>query len=251
MISSRFEDSILEVCINRAEKKNALNHEMYAELASVFDHYGKSEACKAIIIYGSGGVFTAGADLNDFQHARDAGDSPAVTFLRSLSRAEPPVLAAVEGYAIGIGTTLLLHCDFVYASSDTLFRLPFASLGLCPEGGSSLLLEQVVGRRKAYDWLLSCRFFNGKEAYEAGLINELLAHGETLGKARETARTLAGLPQPSLRLTKSMLKAWSQEHVQSAFDNEAASFRKCLASISTQQAILKTGKVRPGAPKEI
>ncbi|GAA5233575.1 enoyl-CoA hydratase/isomerase family protein [Verticiella sediminum] len=243
MIDATFNDGILEICINRPESKNALNRAMYDRLTELFDEYGDNDSCVAIILYGAGGVFTAGADLKDFQQKREPGDSPAVRFLRSLSRAKPPVIAAVEGFAIGIGTTLLQHCDFVYATASTRCRLPFAALGLCPEGGSSLLLEQIVGRRKARDWLMTCRFFDGQEAHDAGYITELTDSGKTLEKARETAQALAKIPQNSLRATKEMLSGWHQPDLQKAFDNEVLMFAKCLATNATQDSIKQTGKV--------
>lgn len=243
MIIDTFENGLLEICINRPESKNALSHEMYDKLTELFTQYGQNEACHAIILYGVGGIFTAGADLKDFQKKRGPGDSPAVRFLRALSRTQMPVIAAVEGYAIGIGTTLLQHCDFVYTTAETRFRMPFAALGLCPEGASSLLLEQIVGRRKAADWLMTCRFFNGQEALDAGFVTQLVDKNTTLGAARATAAALAQLPQQSLQRTKSMLFGRQAEDIQSAFDNEVAMFAHCLATHSTQDAIKKTGKV--------
>ncbi len=237
MIDSTLEHDILEIRINRPESKNALSHSMYDELAELLRQHGTGETCKAIVFYGAGDCFTAGADLKDFQKKRGPGDSPAVKFLRALSAVQVPLVAAVEGFAIGIGTTLLQHFDFVYATPATRFRLPFIALGLCPEGGSSLLLERLVGRRKATDWLLSCRFFNGQEAFEAGFITELAQPGETLAKARETAASLAKLPKGSIKLTKAMMKKWSEPELQDAFDDEVAMYARCLATEETQAQI--------------
>lgn len=243
MIESKFENNILEVCINRPESKNALSHAMYDRLTELFNQYGTDDSCVAIVMYGTDGVFTAGADLKDFQQKRGSGDSPAVRFLRALSRARQPVIAAVEGFAIGIGTTLLQHCDFVYATPETRFRMPFAALGLCPEGGSSLLLEEIVGRRKAADWLMTCRFFSGQEAFDAGFVTELTQSGDTLSKARETAENLQQVPPTSLRLTKEMLRDRTRVDLEKAFDHEVAMFAKCLATKGTQDSIKSTGKV--------
>lgn len=243
MIDVTFEERVLEICINRPEKKNALSHSMYDQLTAVLDEYGKNDDCAVMIIYGAGDGFTAGADLKDFQTKRGPGDSPAVRFLRALSRVQQPIIAAVEGFAIGIGTTLLQHCDFVYATSGTRFRMPFAALGLCPEGGSSLVLEQIVGRRKAADWLMTCRYFDGQEALDAGFVTALSPTGKTLDTAREIAQTLSELPQYSLRLTKQMLRERQADELQKAFDHEVAMFGKCLASNATQESIKSTGKV--------
>ncbi|MBV6272908.1 enoyl-CoA hydratase/isomerase family protein [Alcaligenaceae bacterium CGII-47] len=243
MIEKSFHDGILEICINRPDKKNALSHDMYHELETLFQQYGSQASCSSIILYGAGGCFTAGADLKDFQTKREPGDSPGVKFLRALSRSSVPVIAAVEGVAVGIGATLLQHCDFVYTTADTRFRLPFVALGLSPEGGSTYLLEHIVGRRKARDWLITGRFFDGKEAHEAGLVTEIVASNSTLDKARETAKLISKLPQSSVRTTKQMLEEWSQPHVHTAFDNEVRMFAMQLASAETQGSILATGKI--------
>ncbi len=210
---------------------------MYAELAALLREYGAGGRCNSIILSGAQGCFTAGADIKDFQVKRGPGDSPAVTFLRALSEVQVPLIAAVEGFAVGIGTTLLQHCDFVYATAGSKFRLPFVALGLCPEGGSSLLLERIVGYRKSRDWLLTCRVFEGQEAFDAGFITELVEPGQTLERARETARTLARLPQSSIQLTKDMLTAGTRLELKAAFDTEVQMYAECLASDSTQALI--------------
>ncbi len=242
MIDRIFTDGILEICINRPSKKNALNHEMYHELEGLFLEYGQLASCSAIVIYGAGNSFTAGADLNDFKAKREPGDSPAVKFLRALCDSRAPVIAAVEGVAVGIGATLLQHCDFVYATSGVRFRMPFVALGLGPEGASSYLLEQIVGRRKARDWLMTGRFFDGLEAHEAGFVTELAEDGATLERARETARHLSELPISSVRKTKEMLGQCHHSQTHSAFDNEVRMFAEQLASSDTQNTITSAGK---------
>lgn len=231
------ESNVLEICINRPDSKNALSHAMYDELTEILHRNGSGDHCNSIILYGAGNCFTAGADTKDFQKKRGPGDSPAVKFLRALSQVEVPLIAAVEGYAIGIGTTLLQHFDFVYATPTTKFRLPFAALGLCPEGGSSLLLERIVGLRKSRDWLMTCRIFDGNEAYDAGFLTDLIEPDELLEQARATAKTLAGLPQNSIKLTKEMLTAGTKTDLKEAFDKEVCMYAKCLASDSTQELI--------------
>lgn len=243
MINYELTNGILEICIDRPDKKNALNHAMYDELQSLFNEFSEDETCSAILLYGSNNVFTVGADLKDFQKKRNGEDSPAVRFLRALSRTKQPVVAAVEGFAIGIGATMLQHCDFVYAGQDTRFRMPFVSLGLCPEAGSSLLLERIVGYRRANDWLMTGRFFNAPEAAEAGFITDIVGNGEALEKAREMTRQLSEQSQYSIRLTKRMLRSWAQENIQNAFDLEVKMLAKCLARIETQNSIQNTGKV--------
>ncbi len=242
MIDSNFTDGILEICINRPAKKNALSHDMYHELERLFREYGRLTSCSAIVIYGAGNSFTAGADLNDFKTKRERGDSPAVKFLRALCDSKAPVIAAVEGVAVGIGATLLQHCDFVYTTSGTRFRMPFVALGLGPEGASSYLLEKIVGQRKARDWLMTGRFFDGREALEAGFVTEIVNDGATLERAREVARRLGELPINSVRTTKTMLGEWYHSQTHSAFDNEVRMFAAQLASADTQNTIISTGK---------
>lgn len=237
LVELREDIGALEICLNRPERRNALSHSMYAELAALLREYGAGDRCATIILSGAQGCFTAGADIKDFQVKRGPGDSPAVSFLRALSEVQVPVIAAVEGYAVGIGTTLLQHCDFVYATVDSKFRLPFIALGLCPEGGSSLLMERIVGYRKSRDWLLTCRVFDGKEAFDAGFITELVEPGQALERAREAAKTLVRLPQSSIKLTKEMLTAGTRLELKDAFDTEVRMYAQCLASDSTQELI--------------
>lgn len=242
MIKTKLDNNILEICIDRTASKNAINHDMYHELADLFKKYGQDESCAAILLHGAGDGFTAGADLKDFQKKRGEGDSPAYVFLRALASAQTPVIAAVHGFAIGIGSTLLQHCDFVIAAPDTKMRMPFAALGLCPEGGTSFLLERIVGPRKASDWLLTGRFFSGQEAFDAGLVTQLAAMEEVVDVARGVAKNLSELPTKSVRLTKQMIGAWTVDQVQKAFDQEVAMFAKLLSSDDTQRTIKGTGK---------
>lgn len=226
----------------QTREKNALSHDMYFRLAELFNEYGNLDACSSIILYGADNIFTAGADLNDFKIKRESGDSPGVTFLRAISKANVPVIAAVEGFAVGIGSTLLQHCDFVYTNAKVRFRMPFVALGLCPEGASTYLLEHMVGSRYARDWLMTGRFFSGQEAFEAGLVTELVNEGTALEKARSTAELLSSLPAKSLRTTKRMMNDWHRDNIQTAFDNEVAMFAELLASGDTQSQISATGK---------
>lgn len=242
MITSNYQEGILEVCIDRAESKNAINSQMYHELTELFNNYGQDESCKAIVIHGKGDGFTAGADLKDFKTKREPGDSPAYKFLRSLSRTKVPVIAAVHGFAVGIGATMLQHCDFVVAAPETKLRMPFVALGLCPEGGTSYLLERIVGFKKARDWLLTGRFFSGQEAFDAGLITKLASKDDVLAQAMGIAKNLSELPSNSVQITKSMLGEWNYDAIQKAFDNEVAMFAKLLSSKDTQQSIHATGK---------
>ncbi|MDW5444901.1 enoyl-CoA hydratase/isomerase family protein [Polaromonas sp. SM01] len=239
MIRSHVANGVMEICIDRPDKRNALSHDMYLELGRLVDAAGADATCAAVILYGAGGLFTAGADIQDFQTKRGHEDAPAVVFLRALARANVTLIAAVENFAIGIGATMLQHFDFVYAPAQTRFRMPFVALGLCPEGASTYLLEKIVGVRKARQWLLQCRYFDGTEARDAGFITELVAPGEALNVARQTAADLARLPRNSLRTAKRMLRETSQAQVTQAFDLEVRAFADLLNTDETQQIFKK------------
>jgi len=193
----------------------------------------------AVILSGAGTYFTAGNDLHDFQADRPDGDSAGMTFLRALIATDVPVIAAVEGGAIGIGVTLLQHCDFVYAARDAILRIPFVALGLCPEGASSLLLPRLAGARKAAQWLLEGKAFNAEEAHAAGLVSALAEPGQTLALARETATRLAAQPRQALRLTKSMLKRADRDAIAEALDFESGQFRARLKTKEAQDAFAR------------
>jgi enoyl-CoA hydratase/carnithine racemase len=234
-IEARYDGNIKEICISRPEKRNAISRSMYDELTRLIDEAQSNEDCAAVILYGAGGNFTVGADINDFQTRRGNEDSPAVTFLRKLAEVDVPLIAAVEGLAIGIGTTMLQHFDFVYASREARFRMPFVSLGLCPEGGSSYLLETIVGMRKAREWLMLGKFFGAEEALESGLLTSLIQDGAVIARARETALELSKLPKASVRTTKRMLNRNTRDTVQGALDHEVRMFADLLNTEATQE----------------
>jgi enoyl-CoA hydratase/carnithine racemase len=191
-----------------------------------------------VILTGAGEHFTAGNDLRDFQAERGAGDSAGLTFLRVLTTAEVPVIAAVEGYAIGIGVTLLQHCDFVHIGEGATLRMPFVALGLCPEGASSLLMPRLAGRRAA-EWLLQGKAFSAADAHEAGLATSVAPKGQALAAAQATAADLARQPPAALRLTKAMMKRADRQAIQETLDYEAQQFRARLQTEEAQAAFAK------------
>lgn len=168
---------------------------------------GKDDAVQVVVLCGAGGHFSSGNDLADFQGGAAAvGVGPALRFLERLSRFEKPLVAAVEGHAVGIGSTLLLHCDLVYAGHSARFRLPFIDLALCPEGASSYLLPRVAGYRQAAELLMFGEPFSADQAQQAGLVNQVTAAGMALEHALARARSLAEKPAQALRETKRLLK---------------------------------------------
>ncbi len=235
MIRSTMDNGLMEICIDRPDKRNALSHAMYDRLSELVDQASADAGCSAVILHGAGGMFTAGADIQDFQTKRGYEDSPAVRFLRKLAKTDVPVIAAVEGFAIGIGATLLQHVDFVYASPQTRFRMPFVALGLCPEAGSSFLLEKLVGARRAREWLLQCKPFDGHQAHDAGFVTALAEPGKVLDLARATAADLAKLPRASVRAGKALLRRHDEVGVTAALDAEVRAFADLLNTEDTQR----------------
>lgn len=236
MIETRYEDGGMILTINRPKQRNALSTDMYLQLSEGLQAAHDNPTCHSVILTGAGGHFTAGSDLTDFQRQRQPGDSPALTFLRTLASVDVPVLAAVQGYAVGVGVTMLQHCDFIYADDSSVFSLPFVSLGLCPEGGSSILLEAIAGRRKAAQWLLQGKRFDAREALNAGLLTALSENGQALADAQEVATSLARQPVAALRLTKRMLREPGRPALMQTFDTERDMFQERLGSDEAQAA---------------
>lgn len=228
--------AILSLTINRPQRRNALDVATYHALADQLRQATADPTLSAVVLSGAGEHFTAGNDLHDFQADRPEGDSAGMTFLRALIATDLPVVAAVEGYAIGIGVTLLQHCDFVYAARNATLRIPFVALGLCPEGASSLLLPRLAGARRAAQWLLQGKAFGADEAVQAGLATAVTEPGQALAAARATAAELAAQPREALRLTKAMLKRADRAAIDETLDFEAAQFRARLQTQEAQQA---------------
>jgi len=227
VISTRHQ-SVLELTINRPERKNALNTAMYLELAKQLRQAAEDKSVRVAMITGAGGCFTSGNDLEDFVTSGGSieADAPLPQFMEALFSFPKPVLAAVDGVAVGIGTTLLLHCDLIFASATSGFRLPFAKLGLCPEFASSRLLPRLVGHAKASEWLLLGNAFGAEEALAAGLINRVVEN--PLEAARETAGQLALMPPAALRRTKALLREPLMEQLRGAMAREATLFTEAL-----------------------
>lgn len=232
------EGAVLTLTIDRQDRRNALDTATYAALSEQIALASGDPSVSAVILTGAGEHFTAGNDLRDFQAERGAGDSAGLTFLRALTTADVPVIAAVDGYAIGIGVTLLQHCDFVHIGEGATLRMPFVALGLCPEGASSLLMPRLAGRRAA-EWLLQGKAFSARDAHEAGLATSVTAKGQALAAAQATAADLARQPPAALRLTKAMMKRADRQAIQETLDYEAQQFRARLQTEEAQAAFAK------------
>jgi len=194
---------------NRPDKKNALTRAMYTQLANALEHADADADIRCVLIQGSSECFTAGNDIGDFLEQPPSDlDSPPFHFMKSLLNCRKPVIAAVAGSAVGIGTTLLLHCDLVYISRDARLRMPFVNLGLCPEFGSSLILPRLLGHAKAAELLLLGEGFTGEQAVAWGLATEALGNGEAaLAKAREVAERFETLAPGAVQVTKQLMKS--------------------------------------------
>ncbi|MEI6226697.1 MAG: enoyl-CoA hydratase-related protein [Deltaproteobacteria bacterium] len=203
-------DRITDIEIHRPEKKNALTGEMYDAMSEAILRAEGDAGVHVVLLHGQADCFTSGNDLADFVaagQAQGAGvPSPASRFLGVIRTARKPVVAAVGGVAVGIGTTMLLHCELVYAAPNARFQMPFVPLGLAPEGGSSLLFPMVAGYQRAAELLLLGRPFGAEKAAAAGLVNEVVPVERLLAHAREAALAVAALPVESVRITKEWLK---------------------------------------------
>ncbi|SFL24057.1 enoyl-CoA hydratase-related protein [Methylobacterium pseudosasicola] len=230
------EPGIRLVTIDRPERRNALDRATYAGLAAAFDAAGTDATLRAVVLTGAGGCFTAGNDLKDFQEVEAGGDSPGLTFLKALRGCPKPVVAAVEGHAVGIGTTLLLHCDLAYAGDGARFRLPFTALGLSPEGASSYLLPLVAGTKRAAELLMLGEPFGAAEAVAAGLVNAAVPAGTSLEVALARARALAALPPASIAATKQALRRGQDETVARTLAEEAEVFHALRRGPEAQAA---------------
>jgi enoyl-CoA hydratase/carnithine racemase len=205
------ESSVLTLTFHRLDKKNAITSAMYAALAAALETAATDDAVRVVVLQGAPECFTAGNDLVDFKNnplgkQEDAPVAPVFRFLEALRAFPKPLLAAVCGPAVGIGTTLLLHCDLVYAGDNAAFSLPFVNLGLCPEAGASLLLPQQIGYLRAAEKLMLGEAFYAEEALEMGLINRILPPSEVNSYTQAQALKLAAKPAASLRITKGLMK---------------------------------------------
>lgn len=238
-IQSHYADGILSVSFNRPEKKNALTSDMYAQLAEIFDHRATQDDVNVVILTG-GKDFSAGNDLEDFLARPPATGNdttaPVWEFMRALSNCPVPVIAAVDGYAVGIGTTLLLHCEFVYSTPSTVFMLPFINLAAVPEFGSSLLLPMRAGYVKAAEMLLLGDRFDSATALQYNLINQICSSDNLIPCAMATAAKLAGKSRDALVQSKALMRR-DMEPLAERISIESEEFSKRVASPEAKVAI--------------
>jgi enoyl-CoA hydratase/carnithine racemase len=237
LVLCELDQGVLTVRINRVEKKNALTTEMYEVMADAVERAGNDGAIRVLLFTGSGGVFTAGNDLVDFLQNPPSGPrSPVYRFIDGLLTTDVPVVAAVDGFAVGIGTTMLLHCEQVFATARAKFSLPFINLGILPEAGSSMLLAENCGYQKAAELLMLGEPFNGEEALRVGIVSHLSEPEELMEDALATARKLAAKPRDALRTTKRLMRR-PKEPLDVRVQRENELFAKFLASPEAREAM--------------
>jgi enoyl-CoA hydratase/carnithine racemase len=234
-------NGVATIEIARPEKKNALTVAMYQAMTDALHAAQADAAVRAVLITGQPGVFTSGNDIDDFMNRPPAGgidspDSPVVLFMKALYGFEKPVVAAVTGAAIGIGTTMLLHCDFVYVSDEARLAMPFVSLGLVPEFASSLIVPRLMGHVRAAEKLLLGDPFTGADAVEFGIANAVLPAGEVVNHARRIAERFNSLPPGAVRESKKLMRASATPAVMAAIQAENQQFAARLTSPEAREA---------------
>lgn len=245
MIKTQTSPGVVHLLISRPEKKNALTRDMYQALAEGVSKAAADTSVHAIVISGDGGVFTAGNDLDDFRaRATDATPKPSagLAFIGTLMDCDTPVIVAAEGLAIGIGTTMLLHVDAVYAGRSTKFKTAFVDLGLVPEAASTVTMPMHLGARKTAELLLLGEVLDGQQAQDCGLVTRAVTDGEALNQAMTAAETLAAKPREALRASKRLMKAPFREQAQAAMEREREVFSERLQSEDCGAALAKMGK---------
>ncbi len=228
-IKTELAQGVLTIRMNREDKKNALTQAMYSALALAIDNAASNPEVRVLLLAGAPTAFTSGNDIQDFIKVPPMSeDSPVLLFMRALALFPKPVVAAVTGLAIGVGSTMLLHADLIYAGEGTRFQFPFVNLGICPEYAATYLLPRMMGHARASELTLFGEPFNAKKAQEYGLINEMLADADVEARALERARKLAGQAPNALRVTKKLLTRWGHSTVMDAIRVEAEHFGPML-----------------------
>ena len=231
------EAGITTITLNRVDKKNSLTRAMYATLADTFEAAAQGTEVRVVVLQGDLAIFSAGNDIGDFlQQPPSTQDSPVFRFLRAIATFPKPVVAAVCGPAVGIGTTMLFHCDLVYAGDNAAFSMPFVNLGLCPEAASSLLVPQMLGYHRAAEALLLGEPFMAEAALEVGLVNRVVPPTECNAMAQAQAKKLAAKPLTALIETKRLLKKGQTAPVLERMAEEGESFGRMLREPAAREA---------------
>ena len=231
------EDGVLTITFNREARKNSLNRAMYSQLAAIFRSAAEDKAVRVAVLQGAENIFTAGNDIADFLEFPPTHiDAPVFEFMFAMAEFPKPIIAAVCGPAVGIGTTLLMHCEMVLAGDNAAFAMPFINLGVCPENGSSLLAPQIFGYQRAAELLLLGEPFNADTALEIGLVNKILPPAEVNVSALNLAKKMAAKPLSSLLATKALLKKNQAALLKQVITDEAKTFGQMLGAPAAKEA---------------
>jgi enoyl-CoA hydratase/carnithine racemase len=230
--------SILRVQLNRASKRNAMTSAMYVALAAILDDAAKNGRTRVVLWHGAGDSFCAGIDIEDFlKNPPGPGESPQARLMEALVNFDKPLVAAVHGAAIGGGTTMLTHCDFIYAGESTKFQMPFINLAVVPEFGSSCSVPARIGHVRAAELILLGVPFDARRAAELGLVTRVLSDKDVLARATETARELSGKPARALQASKRLMKQPFREQLKAAMKAENDAFRELTRSVEAEWAL--------------
>jgi enoyl-CoA hydratase/carnithine racemase len=232
---TRVEAGVLTLTFNRPQKKNAFSGEMYDATAQALLEADKNADVRVVVLAGAGNNFTAGNDIKDFlENPPSREDTPFLRFIRALAHHSRPIVAGVDGVAVGVGTTMLLHCDYVVASERALFSMPFTNLGLCPEGGSSLLLPRLAGMSLASELLMFGDTFDAATALRARIVHQVVPETSLAEVVHQRATALAAKPVESLRLTKRLLREPLRAALDEALQRESSHLIERIASTEAQ-----------------
>ncbi|MGI1678619.1 MAG: enoyl-CoA hydratase [Cellvibrionaceae bacterium] len=240
-------DGIMHISLNRPETKNALSLAMYQKMANSILAGSDDPAVRVILLSGTGGSFTSGNDLGDFAKHKGSmseDENPTPKFMKALLDCDKPVVAAVQGPAVGIGTTMLLHCDLVYAGESAYFQMPFSKLGLCPEFASSAILPRLMGHAKAAEILYFSESVSPADAKDVGIVNQIIPDGDLMATVMAKCVRLTKQPASGLRATKQLLKKDIREEAQSIMAREQVLFKKGLQSPEFVEAVTAFGEKR-------
>ncbi len=228
LIISEEKQGVFIITLNRLAKKNALNSGMYQQLVELFNYASQTPSIHCLLIQGNDSCFCAGNDLEDFIKSTEAKDLAAFDFINTLAAFDKPLVAAVAGPAVGIGTTLLLHCDMVFAATNSKFKLPFTQLGLSPEAGSSYLLTQRLGQNRAFELLVLGKVFSAEQGLQYGIVNQVCQPEELLLTAQQCAATIAALPLDALMTSRRLIRQATAEILPKVMAAEANEFSRLV-----------------------
>lgn len=239
LIITSEQQGVFTITLNRSNKKNALNTQMYQELCQHFTYANNTSSVHCLVIRGDENCFCAGNDLQDFVQSSPDEELVALDFVRVLAEFTKPLVAGVAGVAVGIGTTLLLHCDMVIAADNAKFKLPFTQLGLCPEAGSSLLLPRLIGQNRAFELMVIGSSFNAQQAYQYGLVNEVCQPSELMEITDSVAHTIASLPHDAVMTSKRLIRQATQTAVSQVIDDEGSEFSRLINTPECKSILAK------------